>query len=740
MKRLISFIGAALLLVSSHAQKVSDRIESLLSSMSIEEKVGQMTQLTIDLVLKGQVYNPDNPATIDEEKLEKAILTYGVGSLLNTPSGLYITPEEWQGLIDAIQDKAAETRHQIPVLFGLDHVHGVSYIRNGTLFPQPLAMASTWNTSLVEEMSVVTAYESRAAGVPWSFSPAMDIGRNPVWPRLWESFGEDVLLNTEMGKAMVVGFQGDDMSDPYRIGACLKHFTGYGMPLSGKDRTPAWIPDRFLREYFLPQYQASIDAGALTIMVNSGEINGIPTHADKRLLTDILRGEMGFEGLVVSDWQDIHYLYDRHHVATSLKDAVRLAIEAGLDMSMTPTTYDFADLLVELVKEGTITEERIDLSVRRILHVKEKLGLFESTHKPFRDFPQFGDAQNKGLNLQAAKESIILTKNEDNILPISASSRLLVTGPTANTMRTLLGGWSTTWQGDQVDTHLSQYNTIAEAIVDKFGKANVTVMEEMENAPMLMSSARETDYIIYCLGETSYTEDQGNINDLGLPATELQNIQQLANTGKPIILIVTEGRPRIITEIEAISTAVLVGFYPGTYGGDAIASILIGETNPSGRMPITYPRYVNSLTPYDHKGTEDRVVDRSGNSFDPLYPFGYGLSYTTYAYNDMSTDKTTYEKDDNIHLKLTVSNEGEMAGMETVSVFVRDVKASITPPVRRLRAFRKINLAPGTTEEISFDIPVRDLAFVGLDNEWVVEAGQFIIMVGDLFTVIEVAD
>lgn len=740
MKRLISFMGAALLLVSSHAQKVSDRIESLLSSMSIEEKVGQMTQLTIDLVLKGQVYNPDNPATIDEEKLEKAILTYGVGSLLNTPSGLYITPEEWQGLIDAIQDKAAEARHQIPVLFGLDHVHGVSYIRNGTLFPQPLAMASTWNTSLVEEMSVVTAYESRAAGVPWSFSPAMDIGRNPVWPRLWESFGEDVLLNTEMGKAMVVGFQGDDMSDPYRIGACLKHFTGYGMPLSGKDRTPAWIPDRFLREYFLPQYQASIDAGALTIMVNSGEINGIPTHADKRLLTDILRGEMGFEGLVVSDWQDIHYLYDRHHVATSLKDAVRLAIEAGLDMSMTPTTYDFADLLVELVKEGTITEERIDLSVRRILHVKEKLGLFESTHKPFRDFPQFGDAQNKGLNLQAAKESIILTKNEDNILPISASSRLLVTGPSANTMRTLLGGWSTTWQGDQVDTHLSQYNTIAEAIVDKFGKANVTVMEEMENAPMLMSSARETDYIIYCLGETSYTEDQGNINDLGLPATELQNIQQLANTGKPIILIVTEGRPRIITEIEAISTAVLVGFYPGTYGGDAIASILIGETNPSGRMPITYPRYVNSLTPYDHKGTEDRVVDRSGSTFEPLYPFGYGLSYTTYAYNDMSTDKTTYEKDDNIHLKLTVSNEGAMAGMETVSVFVRDVKASITPPVRRLRAFRKINLAPGTTEEISFDIPVRDLAFVGQDNEWVVEAGQFIIMVGDLSTVIEVAD
>ena len=740
MRRLISFMGAMVLLVSSHAQEVSDRIESLLSSMSIEEKVGQMTQLTIDLVLKGQIYNPDNPATIDEEKLEKAILTYGVGSLLNTPSGLYITPEEWQGLISAIQDKAAETRHRIPVLFGLDHIHGVSYIRNGTLFPQPLAMASTWNTGLVEEMSVVTAYESRAAGVPWSFSPAMDIGRNPVWPRLWESFGEDVLLNTEMGKAMVVGFQGDNMSDPYRIAACLKHFTGYGMPLSGKDRTPAWIPDRFLREYFLPQYQASIDAGALTLMVNSGEINGIPTHADKRLLTDILRGEMGFEGLVVSDWQDIHYLYDRHHVATSLKDAVRLAIEAGLDMSMTPTTYDFADLLVELVKEGTITEERIDLSVRRILHVKEKLGLFKSTHKPLHDFPKFGDAQNKGLNLQAAKESIILTKNEDKILPIPASSRLLVTGPTANTMRTLLGGWSTTWQGDQVDNHLSQFNTIAEAIVNKFGKTTVTVMEEMENVPMLMTSARETDYIIYCLGETSYTEDQGNINDLSLPATELQNIQQLANTGKPIILIVTEGRPRIITEMEALSTAVLVGFYPGTYGGDAIASILIGESNPSGRMPITYPRYVNSLIPYDHKGTEDRVVDRSGNTFDPLYPFGYGLSYTTYAYNDISTDKTTYEKDDNIHLKLTVSNEGEMAGMETVSVFVRDVKASITPPVRRLRAFRKINLAPGTTKEINIDIAVSDLAFVGHENEWVVEAGQFIIMVGDLSTVIEVTD
>lgn len=740
MRRLISFIGAMLLLVSSHAQEVSDRIESLLSSMSIEEKVGQMTQLTIDLVLKGQVYNPDNPATIDEDKLEKAILTYGVGSLLNTPSGLYLSPEEWQVLIGEIQDKAAETPHQIPVLFGLDHIHGVSYIRNGTLFPQPLAMASTWNTDLVEEMSVVTAYESRAAGVPWSFSPAMDMSRNPVWPRLWESFGEDVLMNTEMGKAMVVGFQGDDMSDPYRIGACLKHFTGYGMPLSGKDRTPAWIPDRFLREYFLPQYQASIDAGALTIMVNSGEINGIPTHADKRLLTDILRGEMGFEGLVVSDWQDIHYLYDRHHVATSLKDAVRLAIEAGLDMSMTPTTYDFADLLIELVKEGTIGEERIDLSVRRILHVKEKLGLFESTHKPFRDFPKFGDTQNRELNLQAAKESIILTKNEDNLLPIPTSSRLMVTGPTAHTMRTLLGGWSTTWQGDQVDIHLSQYNTIAEAIVGKFGKANVTVMEEMENAPMLLTSAQDADYIIYCLGETSYTEDQGNINDLSLPATELQNIQQLANTGKPIILIVTEGRPRIITQIEALSSAVLIGFYPGTSGGDAIASILAGETNPSGRMPITYPRFVNSLIPYDHKGTEDRVVDRSGSTFDPLYPFGYGLSYASYTYDDIKTDKTTYGKNDNIRLSFTVTNDGKMSGLETISVFVRDVKASITPPVRRLRAFRKIELAPDTTTEVTIDIPVRDLAFVGLDNEWMVEAGQFVIMVADLSTAIEISD
>ncbi len=740
MMRSISFIGAMLLLVSSHAQEVSDRVESLLTSMSIEEKVGQMTQLAIDLVLKGEIYNPDNPASIDEEKLNKAILTYGVGSLLNTPSGQYITPEDWQILISTIQDKAMESRHKIPVLFGLDHIHGVSYIRNGTLFPQPLAMASTWNTDLVAEMSEVTAYESRAAGVPWSFSPAMDIGRNPVWPRLWESFGEDVLMNTEMGKAMVVGFQGDDMSDPYHIAACLKHFTGYGMPLSGKDRTPAWIPDRYLREYFLPQYQASIDAGALTIMVNSGEINGIPTHADKRLLTDILRGEMGFEGLLVSDWQDIHYLYDRHHVATSLKDAVRLAIEAGLDMSMTPTTYDFADLLVELVKEGTISEERIDLSVRRILHVKERLGLFDSTHRPFSDFPAFGDAQNKNLNLQAAKESIILAKNNDNILPIPTTAKLLVTGPTANTMQTLMGGWSTTWQGDQVDNHLSQFNTISEAITGKFGKVNVTVMEEMDNTPMLMTSARETDYIIYCLGETSYTEDQGNINDLSLPAAELQNVQQLASSGKPIILIVTEGRPRIITPMESISSAVLIGFYPGTYGGDAIASILAGETNPSGRMPITYPRYSNSLMTYDHKGTEDRVVDRSGSTFDPLYRFGDGLSYSTYAYNDMSTDKTTYEKDDNIHLKLTVSNEGEMAGMETVSVFVRDVKASITPPVRRLRAFRKINLAPGTTEEITIDIPVQDLAFVGQDHEWIVEPGQFVIMVGDLSTVIEVTD
>ncbi|NND31198.1 MAG: beta-glucosidase [Saprospiraceae bacterium] len=719
------------------AQPWSERVQDLIKNMSIEEKVGQMTQLTVDMLCEGEPYAITVPFKISEEKLEKAVIQYGVGSILNVPTGTYPGVEAWHQILTTIQDKVQESANKIPVLYGLDHVHGLSYIRGGTLFPQPLGLACSWNTSLAREMAEITAYESRAAGVPWSFSPAMDICRNPVWPRLWESYGEDVYINTVMGKATIEGFQGRDLSNKTSIAACLKHFTGYGLPLSGKDRTPAWIPERYLREYFLPQYQASIDAGALTIMVNSGEINGIPTHADKQLLTDILRHEMHFEGLLVTDWQDIHYLYDRHKIAHSLKDAVRIAIEAGIDMSMTPVSYDFADLLVELVKEGTISESRIDLSVGRILMVKEKLGLFETTHFPVTDYPEFGSERNQEISLQGAVESIVLLKNKNDILPISKDVKVLVTGPTANTQRSLNGGWSTTWQGEGADQYLAEFPTILRGVEDLIGRdlvqyAEGASIDEITDMDLALQKANEVDYIILCLGELSYTEDAGNINDLNLPDAQLELASELAKTGKPMIVILAEGRPRIIRQLAPNSAAILCAFYPGPQGGNALAKLIFGDENPSGKLAITYPQYANSYTPYDHKYTEDRDVMNSGLSFNPQFEFGFGLSYTSFEYSNLQLHNSEVSAVENLQVSVDVKNVGEREGKEVVSLFISDLVASITPPVKRLRAFEKIILKPGESTQVIFELPVQDLAFVGPENRWVIEPGDFELHVGPL--------
>lgn len=743
MKYIIHLFLSIFLTFHLSAQPWSNRVQSLIEQMTLEEKVGQMTQLTVDMICVGDPYAIPNPYQIDESKLNKAITQYGVGSILNVPSNNYPTPADYQQLISQIQNKAASTRLKIPVLYGLDHIHGVTYIKGGTLFPQPLGLACTWNKDMVERMGEITAYESRAAGVPWSFSPAMDIGRNPEWPRLWESFGEDVLMNTVMGSAMLKGFQGDDVSGKDKIAACLKHFTGYGMPLSGKDRTPAWIPERFLREYYLPQYQEAIDNGAFTIMVNSGEINGIPTHADKHLLTDILRGEMGFEGLLVTDWQDIHYLFDRHHIAKDLKEAVKLAIEAGIDMSMTPVTYDFADLLIELVKEGSISESRIDLSAGRILSVKEALGLFEKTHDPLSEFPNVGSPAHQEVSLETAAESVVLLKNTNNILPLTKTAKVLVTGPMANSQTTLNGGWTTNWQGDAADINLAEYNTILEGIETLIGKDKVTYVQgsnfdQLTDIEAALKAARKADFIILCLGEYSYCEDSGNLNDLDLPDAQVELAKKLAATGKPVILVITEGRPRIIRPIVPLASAIMVGFFPGPQGGNAIAQLIFGDKNPSGKLALTYPQYSASLVPYDHKGTEDRDVFLSGKSFDPQFKFGEGMSYTTFTYSNLKIRNKEISAYGALEVSVDLKNSGQREGKEAVGVYVSDLTASITPPVKRLRAFEKINLKPGEMQTVTFEIPVQDLAFVGLENKWIVEPGEFKVEIGGLTEMFDV--
>ncbi len=720
-------------------------IDQLIEQMTLEEKVGQMLQLTLDLLLEGEAYAPAVPFRMEEAKMKKAIIDYKAGSILNVPTGQLPDPQQWQEIISAIQEMAGTTRLGIPILYGIDAIHGVNYSKGSTLFPQPLAQAASWNLNLSHQMAEVTAYEARAVGLPWNFSPAMDVGRNPEWPRLWESFGEDVLVNSLFGEVTVKGYQGEDPSARDKVAACLKHFTGYGMPFSGKDRTPAYIPENYLREIYLPPYQRCIDAGALSIMVNSGEINGIPVHANKELLTDILRNEMGFKGLLVTDWSDIVYLNTRHKTAPTMKEAVRQAIEAGIDMSMAPTDYEFADLLIELVKEGTISEERINESVRRILRVKKELGLFENTHEPFNTFPEYGSQASTALSLKAAQESIVLLKNENEVLPLSTSTKVLITGPSAKSMRSLNGGWTYDWQGTLADSLMDDKMTILEAVESKIGAENLTFQlgadfEAPANMQDAVFAAQEADVILLCLGEDSYTEDFGNLNDLELPEPQRELALAMAATGKPIVLILTEGRPRIISPFVDACQAVMGAFYPGPEGGRAIADVLFGDYNPSGKLPFTYPQYSNSLMTYDHKWTENRDVGRSGLSFNPQFEFGHGLSYTTFEYIDLELSQSTYSKNETIQLSVKVSNTGNRSGALPVLVYVRDEFASITPSVKRLRAFTKIELTAGASKTVKIEIPVKDLAFINAQQKWVVEPGQFTLMVGGLEQTFTVSD
>jgi len=716
------------------------KINSLIKQMTLEEKVGQMAQIAIDVI------SPQNSnAKIDPAKLTDAVSTFKVGSVLNTTGKLY-SAQDWNEVIDSIQAEAKKTRLKIPVIYGLDDIHGVSYVKGATLFPQEIGQAATWNRQLVFNSAVITAYESRAAGVPWTFSPTLDLGSNPLWPRIWEDYGEDPYLSAELGVQSVKGFQ-VPLGSKEKLAVSLKHFMAYSDPKSGKDRTDAWIPEHYLREYHLPPFEAAIKAGARTVMVNSALINGVPTHINKHILTDILKNELGFTGFIVTDWQDIENVYRRDKIAHTNKEAIMLAINAGIDMSMIPYDYKgFCTDLIALVNEGKVSVERINDAVRRILRVKYELNLFDVPTTHISDYPKFGSPEFERAAYNTAAESITLLKNSGNILPLQSGKKVLVAGPNANSMRTLNGGWTYTWQGERTDEYAEKYNTILEAFNNKLGKENVTFEQgvgykmkgkyfedSVLNIDAVVQAAGAVDYILLCLGENSYTETPGNLNDINLSDNQLSLANAMIKTGKPVILILNEGRPRIINKIEPGMSAIIDTYLPGNFGADALADILTGDINPSGKLPITYPRFTNALTGYIHK-TSEGDGNPQGGEFAPQFPFGFGLSYTTFQYSNLSTNKKIFSPDETLTVNVTVKNTGNKDGMEVAQLFVSDLYASLAPDVKRLRGFEKINLKPGESKRIQFKVPLKQLAFVNLNNKKQLEEGDFKIQVGDQTT------
>ncbi len=756
-KKFLFLFLLALTLVGCEQKKTTDqqvekKINELISKMSLEEKVGQMAQFTIDVLGKGgSVYASNEPFELDPVMLDTVFGKYKVGSILNTSNNRARTTEVWENTIKIIQEKALQETG-IPVIYGIDAIHGVTYTAGATFFPQQIGMAATFNPELMEEGSRITAYETRASNIPWNFSPVLDLGRDSRWPRQWETFGEDPYLAKVMGLASVWGYQGGDRNhiDRNHVAVSLKHYMGYGVPYSGKDRTPAVISECDLREKHFEPFRAAVEAGALSIMVNSGIVNNVNTHADYRLLTEWLKKDLNFDGVIVTDWADVQNLLSRDHIAKDYRDAIRIAINAGIDMVMEPYNLRFCDELVQLVKAGEVSQKRIDDAVRRVLRLKLRLGLFDRPSWSRSEYPDFGSAEHETVAKAAADESITLLKNEDNILPLKKGARLLVTGPNGNSMRTLNGGWSYSWQGEKVEEFAQQYNTIFEALQKKFGEANVKyepgVTYKMdgqyfeENPPEIhkaVAAATGVDYIVLCVGENSYCETPGNLDELSLSENQIQLALALQKTGKPVILVLNEGRPRIIREIEPGSKAVIQLYLPGNYGADALADILAGDVNPSGKLPYTYPKFEQGLITYDHKPCQNIGQKMEGvYDYDAetavQYPFGFGLSYTTFEYTNLIIDKKSFVPGDTITVTVDVKNTGEMAGKESVMLFTSDLVASITPDVRRLRAFRKINLQPGEQKTVALKIAADDLAFVNPDGKWTLEAGDFKFQVGNL--------
>jgi beta-glucosidase len=726
------------------------KIEKQLARMTLDEKVGQMLELNLDIM--GQ-RDANGQWQLNEQMLDTTIQKYKIGSILNAPATRAASVEQWQKWIRLIQQKSIQYTG-IPDVYGLDHNHGVTYTQGGTLFPQPINLGASFNTELAREMAEVTAYESRAANCPWVYNPVVDLGRDPRWPRIWESFGEDAVVNSKMVVAEIKGYQGDDPNHlgRYHVGTSTKHYMAYGAPWTGKDRTPAYVSPQMLREkYFEPFRQAAM-AGTLTMMVNSASINGVPVHASYELLTKWLKEDLQWDGMLVTDWADINNLFQREHVAKDKKDAIRLAINAGIDMSMDPYSVDFCILLKELVQEGKVPMSRIDDAVRRILRLKYRLGLFDEPNTGGKGYEKFGSQEFAQKSLRAAEESIVLLKNEGNILPLAPASqqkKILLTGPNANQMRCLHGGWSYTWQGSGAEDLAAKYNTIYEALCNKYGKGNIILEQGVtynergqyyeENEPQIeraVSAAQQADIIIACIGENSYTETPGNLNDLWLSENQRNLVKALAKTGKPVILVLNEGRPRLIADIEPLAKAVLHIFLPGNYGADALANLLSGEANFSAKMPYTYPREINSLNTYDYKVSEEVGTMAGAYNYDAKvslqWPFGYGLSYTTFDYANLRVDKTSFTADDVLTVTVDVKNTGNRAGKEAVLLYSSDLIASIVPDNRRLRDFTKVALAPGETKTVTFQLPAKELAFVGADGRWTLEEGDFTLKVGKL--------
>ena len=742
----LAYTASANVPVIKSDPKIEAQVEQTLKKLTLEEKIGQMMELVTDLF---GANDKNGVFYIDEHKTDSILSRYKIGSILNAPNTCAPTAKQWEKYIAQIQ-KISMKRIGIPCVFGLDQNHGSTYTQGGTLFPQNINVAASFNREIARRSAEATAYETRAVSVPWTYSPTVDLGRDARWPRIWENFGEDCYLSSEMGKAMVYGFQGEDPNniDQYHIATSMKHFMGYGVPWTGKDRTPAYISPADLREKHFAPFLAGLQAGALTVMVNSASVNGMPMHANKDILTGWLKEETGWDGVLITDWADINNLYTREMVAKDKKDALRIAINAGIDMIMEPYSCDACGYLIELVKEGKIPMSRIDDACRRVLRMKYRLDLFKNPTQKLKNYPKFGGEEFAKLALEGATESMVLLKNEGNILPLQHGKKILLTGPNANQMRCLDGGWSYTWQGHRADEFAGKYNTIYEAFCNEYGKENVILNQGVtynekgkyweENEPQIqgaVDAAKDADIIVACIGENSYTETPGNLTDLWLSENQRNLVKELAKTGKPVVLVLNEGRPRLIADIEPLAQGIIDILIPGNMGGDALVSLVSGKSNFSGKMPYTYPKEINSLANYDFKKSEEVGTMEGAYDYNAKitqqWGFGYGLSYTTYKYSNLKVSQSDFRHGDIIKVSVDVKNTGKVAGKESVLLFSSDLIASMVPDGRRLRAFDKIELQPGETKTVTFNLNADDLAFVGYDGKWVLEEGDFKLMIAD---------
>ncbi len=742
----LAYTASANVPVIKSDPKIEAQVEQTLKKLTLEEKIGQMMELVTDLF---GANDKNGVFYIDEHKTDSILSRYKIGSILNAPNTCAPTAKQWEKYIAQIQ-KISMKRIGIPCVFGLDQNHGSTYTQGGTLFPQNINVAASFNREIARRSAEATAYETRAVSVPWTYSPTVDLGRDARWPRIWENFGEDCYLSSEMGKAMVYGFQGEDPNyiDQYHIATSMKHFMGYGVPWTGKDRTPAYISPADLREKHFAPFLAGLQAGALTVMVNSASVNGMPMHANKDILTGWLKEETGWDGVLITDWADINNLYTREMVAKDKKDALRIAINAGIDMIMEPYSCDACGYLIELVKEGKIPMSRIDDACRRVLRMKYRLDLFKNPTQKLKNYPKFGGEEFAKLALEGATESMVLLKNEGNILPLQHGKKILLTGPNANQMRCLDGGWSYTWQGHRADEFAGKYNTIYEAFCNEYGKENVILNQGVtynekgkyweENEPQIqgaVDAAKNVDVIVACIGENSYTETPGNLTDLWLSENQRNLVKALAQTGKPVILVLNEGRPRLIADIEPLAQGIINILIPGNMGGDALANLVSGKSNFSGKMPYTYPKEINSLANYDFKKSEEVGTMEGAYDYNAKitqqWGFGYGLSYTTYKYSNLKVSQSDFRHGDIIKVSVDVKNTGKVAGKESVLLFSSDLIASMVPDGRRLRAFDKVELQPGETKTMTFELKADDLAFVGWNGKWRLEEGDFKLMIAD---------